>query len=106
MKKDEVTNIIEFTGNTIEGDELLEWCDDEVPQHAVAVKREWRNLPDIAFHFATQDEAHTLFLALCQVQQVMVDGDCQLQQSDLPEEAGSQYWEERRNIERDWPIVY
>lgn len=66
---------IEFTGYTLQGDELIEWCDDEVPQHAVAINREWRGLPDIAFHFDAQVEAHALFLALCQAKIVMVESD-------------------------------
>jgi hypothetical protein len=68
-------NIISWSGYTKENDELIEWCDNEVPQHAVAIKREWRGLPDVAFHFAMQSEAHTLFLALCDVERVCVDGD-------------------------------
>jgi hypothetical protein len=65
----------EFTGNTLQGDELVEWCDDEVPQHAVAIYREWRGLPDIAFHFGMQSEAHALFMALCQAEAIMVEGE-------------------------------
>jgi hypothetical protein len=71
---------IEFTGNTLQGDELIEWRDEEemVPamsQHAVVIKREWRGLPDIAFHFGMQSEAHALFMALCQVEKVLVEGE-------------------------------
>lgn len=66
---------IEFTGYTKQGDELVEWRDDEVPQHAVAINREWRGLPAIAFHFAAQPEAHALFMALCEAEAIMVEAD-------------------------------
>jgi hypothetical protein len=71
---------VEFTGHTLQGDELIEWCDEEemVPtmsQHAVAIYREWRGLPDIAFHFGMQSEAHALFMALCQAEKIIVEGE-------------------------------
>jgi hypothetical protein len=66
---------VEFTGYTLQGDELVEWCDDEVPQHAVVIYREWRGLSNIAFHCCMQSEAHALFMALCQAEKIMVEGD-------------------------------
>ena len=66
---------VEFTGYTIQGDELIEWRDDEVNQHGVQISREWRHLPDLLFYFSMQSEAHSLFLALCQAEDVRTDWD-------------------------------
>ncbi len=66
---------IEFTGYTLQGDELVEWRDDEVKQHGVQINREWRHLPDISFYFGMQSEAHSLFLALCQAEDTLIEGD-------------------------------
>lgn len=66
---------IEFTGYTIQGDELIEWRDDEVGQHGVQINREWRGLTDISFYFGMQSEAHSLFLALCQAEDIRTDWD-------------------------------
>ena len=64
-----------FTGCTVQGDELIEWCDDETGQHAVQINREWRGLADITFYFDMQSEAHVLFMALCQAKDIRTDYD-------------------------------
>lgn len=66
---------IRFAGCTVQGDELIEWHDEEAGQCAVLVNREWRGLDDISFFFGMQDEAHTLFLALCQAKDIRTEQD-------------------------------
>ena len=75
MKTVSSNSPVEFTGYTTQGDEVIEWCDDEVEQHGVQVSREWRHLPDLFFYFGMQEEAHALFMALCQAETIAVSGD-------------------------------
>lgn len=78
-KKDEVTNIIEFTGYTSQGDDVIEWHDEDadvkLDMHRVDINRDARGLAGIAFNFSTKLSAHAAFLALCDASSVYVDGD-------------------------------
>ncbi len=75
-RADAVGDII-FTGYTHEGDELVEWHDLSVTpaQHKVYINREWRGLPEIIFSFNAQHAAHALFLALCDVRRLFIEGE-------------------------------
>lgn len=66
---------VEFTGYTLSGDELVEWHDAETGQHAVDLNRAWQGGSDVTFYFDMRDEAHALFLALCQVKCIVMEGD-------------------------------
>ncbi len=68
--------MIEFTGYTQEGDEIMEWQDTETSpeQHQVYVGRETRGLDDIVFSFNTQEKAHILFNALMDATRIF--GEC------------------------------
>jgi hypothetical protein len=66
---------IQFSGYTKEGDEVMEWCDEEADMHCVSLNREHRGFNDIEFRFDMQVEAHALFLALCDAKSIFVSGE-------------------------------
>jgi hypothetical protein len=72
-----VFEMVEWTSLTVQGDEVMEWQDTEVSpaQHHVYLGREARGLPDISFHFETQEGAHTFYQALCRCKRAHVEGD-------------------------------
>jgi hypothetical protein len=90
--------MIEFTENTVQGDELVEWHDEEIPQHGVQIGRLWRGYDDILLFFKSQEGAHTAFMALCEVEKVWTDEEGITPDIAIPELTDMQQAQEVRTL--------